>query len=196
MSDITESKEVEDIFEKIEAEILKPIVEDVKEKEGDKAEDDKNEEEKIKTFIQLFELFLTQDPKNLLKFNIKLTPEVQQYFMVLCKESPKLFETFEETLKKIISDNTINNKDIPDILLLVSKVYNIIKTNKGIPAIDPYELIKSLLHVAFVLYIETNKIDNSLLLLELLNIIDSSIDLIKMTPIIQKNVGCGLFRCK
>lgn len=201
MSDITESKEVEDILEKIEAEILKPIVEEINEEEKNddgEREEEKGEEEEgeVKTFIQLFELFLTQDQHNLLKFNIKLTHEEQQYFILLCKESPELFGTFEENLKKIISDDKINTKDIPDILLLVSKVYNIIKTNKGIPIIDPYKLIKSLLHVAFAVYIETNKIENSLLLLDLLNIIDSSIDLIKMTPIVKKNVGCGLFRCK
>lgn len=199
MSDITETKEVEDILEKIEAEILKPIVEENKKEEKNddgKKEEEKMDEDKVKTFVQLFELFLTQDQNNLLKFNIKLTPEVQQYFILLCKESPELFGTFEENLKKIISDDKINTKDIPDILLLVSKVYSIIKTNKGIPTIDPYELIKSLLHVALAVYIDTNKIENSLLLLDLLNIVDSSIDLIKMTPIVQKNVGCALFRCK
>lgn len=162
-----------------------------------------NLEEVEKNFVQLFECFLTQDQTILVdkftKFNVKLTPELQQYFLLLCKESPELFGTFEETLKRIISDDKINTKDIPDILLLVSKVYNIIKINKGIPTVDPYEVIKSLLHVALSVYLEThnsvNTNEHSLLLLDLLNIIDSSIDLIKMIPIVPKKWGCMLFKC-
>jgi hypothetical protein len=143
----------------------------------------------------LFETFLTQDQSNLAKFDLKLTPEIQKYFLLLCKESPDLFGTLEETLKKIISDNRINTKDIPDILVLVSKVYKIINENKGIPTADPYDLIKSLLHITLVVYIETNKIENPELLLELLKIVESSIDLIKLTPIISKK-GWLCFKCK
>ena len=59
--------------------------------------------------------------------------------------------------------------------------------------IEPYELIKILLHLIFVVYIETNKVNNSQLLLDLLQIIDSSIELIKLTPI--KNINIGFFNC-
>jgi hypothetical protein len=191
------------------------VVEDVNEDnvkvEEQKVEEEKEEEQKedviieekdinvkpeeIKTFLQLFETFLTQDQSNLAKFDLKLTPEIQKYFLLLCKESPDLFGTLEETLKKIISDNRINTKDIPDILVLVSKVYKIINENKGIPTADPYDLIKSLLHITLVVYIETNKIENPELLLELLKIVESSIDLIKLTPIISKK-GWLCFKCK
>ena len=133
----------------------------------------------------------------MVQFNVKLTPEIQKYFLLLCKESPNLFGIFEETLKRIILDNKINTKDIPDILLLVSKVYNTIKTNNGVPNVESYEIIKTLLHVALVVYLEThnsvNKVENSLLL-DLLNIVDSAIDLIKITPIVSKKMGC-FFRC-
>jgi hypothetical protein len=181
------------------------VVEDVNEnnvKLEEEKEDLINEEkditvkaEEIKTFLQLFEIFLTQEQSNLAKFDLKLTPEIQKYFLLLCKESPDLFGALEETLKKIISDNRINTKDIPDILVLVSKVYKIINENKGVPTVDPYELIKSLLHVTLVVYIETNKVENPELLLELLKIVESSIDLIKLTPIVPKKLGC-FFRCK
>ena len=146
-------------------------------------------EEVMKTFVQLVENFLNKQEKT----NIKLTPEIQKYFLILCKESPDLFGDFEQTLKKIISDDRINTKDIPDILVLVSKVYKVINENKGIPMIEPYELIKILLHLTFVVYIETNRVNNSQLLLDLLQIIDSSIELIKLTPI--KNINTKFFNC-
>jgi len=182
-------QELEEEKKSMLAEDKKEIVE---EKEDKKLEE--NSVESIKTFIQLFEIFLNKDQNSLVQFNIKLTPEIQKYFLLLCKESPDLFGVFEETLKRIILDDKINTKDIPDILLLVSKVYNTIKTNKGLPTVDHYELIKSLLHIAFAVYLETNKIENSLLILDLLNIVDSAIDLIKITPIVPKKMGC-FFRC-
>jgi len=160
--------------------------------------DEKKDEIITKTFLQLVESYLTQDSSNLEKINIKLTPDVQKYFLLLCKESPDLFGSFEEGLKKIIQDNKINTKDIPDIIVLVSKVYAIINSKKGIPNIDPYELIKTLLNLTLVIYIDTNKIQNPELLVELLKIVDSSIDLIKLTPLVPKKIGClnRLFRRK
>lgn len=180
----------------LEEETKSLLVDDKKEIVEEKSVEEKSVES-IKTFIQLFEIFLNKDQNSLVQFNVKLTPEIQKYFLLLCKESPNLFGIFEETLKRIILDNKINTKDIPDILLLVSKVYNTIKTNNGVPNVESYEIIKTLLHVALVVYLEThnsvNKVENSLLL-DLLNIVDSAIDLIKITPIVSKKMGC-FFRC-
>lgn len=191
---------INDVVETSDAmvEEIKVNVEEEKEDIKEDAKEDVKVEEEIKTFLKLFEIFLTQDQSNLAekftKFDIKLTPEVQKYFLLLCKESPDLFGSFEETLKKIILDDRINSKDISDILVLVSKVYRIIKENKGIPIVEPYELIKTLIKLGFVVYIETNKIENPQLLLDLLKIVESSIDLIKLTPIVPKKLGC-FFKC-
>lgn len=175
---------------------VKPNIVEEKE-EVKEVDEEKKEDVLVKTFLQLFELLLTQDQSNLEKCSVKLAPEIQQYFLLLCKETPDLFGTFEETFKKIILDNRIDTKDIPDILLLVSKVYNITKENKGCPMVDPYDVIKSLLHLALVLYLETNKVENPQLLIDLLKIVETSIDLIKMKPIKPKKVGClfGVFNC-
>ncbi len=173
---------------------LEIAVKDIKveeEKEDIKVED-------VKTFLKLFEIFLTQDQtiltEKLTKLSIKLTPEVQKYFLLLCKEYPELFGLFEESLKKIILDDRIDSKDIPDILVLVSKIYKIVKENKGLPIVDPYELIKTLIHLGFIIYIETNNIENKEAILDLLRIIDASINLIKLTPIIPKK-GWLCFKC-
>ena len=109
MSDVIEEKnDVEILIETTETIVSK--LEEVK------IEEIKIEEtETIKTFLVLVETFLTQEQDNLAKFNLKLTPEIQQYFLLLCKKSPDLFGTIEETLKKIISDDRIDTKDIPDI---------------------------------------------------------------------------------
>jgi len=156
-----------------------------------------SEKEEMKSFLKLFEIFLTQDEsilgKNVKKFSIKLTPEIQKYFLLLCKEFPEIFSLFEETLKKIILDDKIDSKDISDILVLVSKIYKIIKENKSVPTVEPYELIKTLIHLGFIIYIETNKIKNTESILGLLKIIDAAIELLKLTPIIPKK---GWLCCK
>mgnify|MGYP007100181053 CR=1 FL=1 len=45
-------------------------------------------------------------------------------------------------------------KDIPEFLKLVIKVYDIIKNNKKIPNVEPYEIIELMLHILFVSYLE------------------------------------------
>jgi len=141
-------------------------------------------------FSQIVENFLNQNSDNSDVLNIKLSPNIQKFFLLLCKEKYVFFSDVEVTLKKIILDDKINIADIPEIIILVTKVYEIIKTNKGVPKVDPYELIKTLLHMIFVLYIETNNIQNKELTTDLLNIIDVSIDLIKLTALKQPTLGC------
>jgi hypothetical protein len=143
------------------------------------------------TFLQLFENFLKED---LSKFNIKLTPEIQQYFSILCKEQPDLFGDFEKSLKQIILDDKIDTKDIPEIILLVSKVHKVLIAKHTRPIVDHYELIKTLLNLVFVVYIQTNKMENKQLIEDLIKIIDVSIDLVKLSPL-KKNMKSCLFKC-
>jgi len=108
---------------------------------------------------------------------------MKKYFLQLCRESPELFGLFEETLKKIILDDRINSKYISDILVLVSKKCKVVKENKVLPIVEPYKVINTLINLGFIIYMETNKIENKD---AILGIIDRSIDLIKLTPIIPK----------
>lgn len=142
-------------------------------------------------FIELVEKFLLQPPKNM---SIKLSPGIHKNILLICKELPEIFKSVESSLNNIISDNKINTKDIPEILVLVNKVYCKINNKKTLQVIvEPYELLKKILHIGFVVYVEHNKIENSELLLTFLNIIDTSIDLIKLRPSKQVKVGC--FTC-
>jgi hypothetical protein len=141
-------------------------------------------------FNQVFENFLNQNEEQLKKVNITIAPEMKKYFLLLCKDKPEFFNDIESSLKKIIMDDKIDTKDIPEIMILVSKVYGIIKGDKNVPKIDPYELIKTLLQQLFIIYAETNKIQNSELVVALVNIIDASINLVKLKSIKVPKVSC------
>jgi len=181
---MSEDNKVE-IVDKLEEAVVEEVIEEILEKVEEEKED------VILTFVQLFENFLSKD---LSSFNIKFTPEMHQYFLFLCKKNPNLFIDCEKSLKQIILDNKIDTKDIPEIIVLVSKVHKILKENKGLPTIDPYEVIRMLIHLTFIVYIETNKVENKLLIDDILKIIDVSIDLAKLSPLKKKSSGC-LFKC-
>ena len=218
MSDIVEKTEIEEVVK----DVLEIIVEDVEEEEEKEEEKEKEkEEEKIEevercvltpvvieitklTFSQLVESFLNENKLHTL--SIQVSPEIQNLLLLLCKEQSCFFSDVEISLNKIILDNKIDTKDIPEIILLVAKVYDIITADttvstKVVSKVDPYELIKTILNIVFTLYIETNKVQNKQLATELLKIIDVSIDLIKLKSInlskIGPNIGClhYIFKC-
>ena len=218
MSDIVEKTVIEEIVK----DVLEIIVEDVEEEEEKEEEKEKEkEEEKIEevercvltpvvieitklTFSQLVESFLNENKLHTL--SIQVSPEIQNLLLLLCKEQSCFFSDVEISLNKIILDNKIDTKDIPEIILLVAKVYDIITADttvstKVVSKVDPYELIKTILNIVFTLYIETNKVQNKQLATELLKIIDVSIDLIKLKSInlskIGPNIGClhYIFKC-
>jgi hypothetical protein len=141
-------------------------------------------------FNQVFENFLNQSEEHLKKFNITLTPEMKKYFLLLCKDKPEFFNDVESSLKKIIMDDKIDTKDIPEIIILVKKVYEIINGDKKVPKVDPYELIKTLLQQLFIIYTETNKIQKSELVVDLVSIIEAAINLVKLKSIKVPKVGC------
>jgi hypothetical protein len=226
MSDIVEKTEIEEVVK----DVLEIIVEDVEEEEEKEKEEEKIEEERcvlypvVKeeggvlnpvvieitklTFSQLVESFLNENKLHTL--SIQVSPEIQNFLLLLCKEQSCFFSDVEISLNKIILDNKIDTKDIPEIILLVTKVYEIITTDTTVfskvdTKFDPYELIKTILNMVFTLYIETNKVQNKQLATELLKIIDVSIDLIKLKSInlpkigtkIGQKIGClhSIFKC-
>lgn len=109
------------------------------------------------TLQQMFEKFLNQNKEELEKYNLNLNPEIQTYMLILCKENSTFFTEIENSFKLIILDNTINTKDIPEFLKIVIKIYEVIKNKKISSNVDPYEVIEIILHILFMLYIQTNK---------------------------------------
>jgi hypothetical protein len=193
MSELTNG--VEEVSDRTVEEKIIELIEVEEPKEQIEEPKEQIEEPKVKTLLHLFETFLIQNQSNLVNIDLKLTTEIRKYFLLLCKENPKLFGSVEETFKVIFLDNKIDIKDIPEMMVIVSKVYNIIKDNRGIPTVDPYNLIKIFLYLIIVIYLESNKVENEKLLLDLLKIVESSIDLIKLTPIFTKKISC-FFNCK
>jgi hypothetical protein len=135
------------------------------------------------TFHQLFE-------KTLHDAEFKINPEIKEYLLILCKENPVFFSDVEESLKKIIIDDKINSKDIPEIILLVGKIYEIIKSQKNSSNVDPYEIIKILLQTVFITYFKINNINNPELEDTILHIITVSIQLIKLQAFKPSKKGC------
>lgn len=133
------------------------------------------------TFIQLIDKLL-KNSDELKKINIVLSEETKLFIEELLKTEPLLFSGIELSLQQIISDNKINSNDIPDLLVLITQVYEIINKNKDkIHNVDYYELVKSILHIVFRVYIEKHCGNDNLLLVQCsLRIIDSSINLIKL----------------
>ena len=220
MSDIVEKTEIEEVVK----DVLEIIVEDVEEEKEEEKEKEKEKEEEVEeekekgeevergvltpvvieitklTFSQLVESFLNENKLHTL--SIQVSPEIQKILLLLCKEQSCFFSDVEISLNKIILDNKIDTKDIPEIILLVAKVYEIITADtKVFSMVDPYEFIKTILNMVFALYIETNKVQNKQLATELLKIIDVSIDLIKLKSInlskIGPKIGClhSIFKC-
>jgi len=133
------------------------------------------------SLIQLIENLLKNNDE-LKKININLTPEIILFIQELLKIEPQLFEGIELSLQQIISDNKINSNDIPNLLVLITQVYDLVNKHKNnIKNVDYYDLVKNILHIIFRIYIEKNCKDDELLLVQSsLRIIDSSIELIKL----------------
>ena len=144
-------------------------------------------------FSQLFEILLQQKHKMSL-FHISLSPDINTFFLLLCKETPEVFDDIETSLKQIILDDKIDIKDIPNIIKLVTNIYRLVnnkkKINKIISQTDPYDMILTLLHLLFVLYMDVHSVKNTELANDLINIIEASIELIKLKDIKVSNCCC------
>ena len=146
------------------------------------------------TLQQMFETFLLQNKEELEKYDIKLNPELKTYFFILCKENAVFFTEIEDSFKLIILDNTINIKDIPELLKMTIKIYEIIKNKKVSSNADPYEIIEIILHVLFMLYIQTNKRYDAESANESVNqivkIIKVAVELLKLSEIKMPSNSC------
>jgi hypothetical protein len=139
-----------------------------------------NEITKI-TFHQIFENFLGQNKTTLKTFNGSLTREMRKYFLFLCRQRPNLFTQLELSFKKIIVDDKIDMKDIPEIIVMVKVIYKVIKKdNYLIATINRYDIIKTLLQLLFMIHASKNGIHNAELMDNINKIIETSIELIKL----------------
>jgi len=170
---------------------------------------DQTQNQTIKlTLIQLLERVL-QDNEKVKMTNWTLTTDMKSFIQTLLEKEPQLFATCETSLQKIISDNKINANDIPDLMVLITIIFNAIDSfdKKDLKNVDYYELVKNILHIIIELYVEKhcdNNNENNVLLVQCaLRIVDSSIELIKLrgfakeTTMIKKIISmCKKCSCK
>ena len=133
---------------------------------------DQTQNQTIKlTLIQLLERLL-QDNEKVKKMNLTLTPDIKSFIQKLLEKEPQLFATCETSLQKIISDNKINANDIPDLMVLITIIFNAIDSfdKKDLKNVDYYELVKNILHIIIELYVEKhcdNNNENNVLLVQI-----------------------------
>jgi len=146
-----------------------------------------------KSLLEVIKNLLVTNKDKIGTFSVKLTPDMIKYINILLENNPSFFKETESSLNTIISDNTINIKDIPEILVLVNKLYSLIYNTKAIgKGTDYYEIVKTLFHVILVVYIQTHNIQNDKLTEPILKLIDACIDLIKLQKHL-KPIKCKLF---
>jgi hypothetical protein len=155
------------------------------------------------TLQKMFENFLQKNAEELKKVHINLSPELQKYFILFCQEHPDFFTDIENSLKAIIVDNTINSKDIPELLILMSNIYILIKDKKvrtnHLEGVDPYDIIETLMKIAVMLWVEKENKNYSvesvqLLVEQVMAIVKIAIKLMKL-PIMEAVSKKSCFGC-
>lgn len=57
--------------------------------------------------------------------SFELNAEKSAFFLELMKQFPGFFRDMEDILKNIVQDNVIDSKDIPQIIMLIKKLYEL-----------------------------------------------------------------------
>ena len=135
-------------------------------------------------------------------FNILITDKQLKLITSIISANPDLFKEIEDILKNIIRDNKIDSKDIPDIMMLLQKIYEIIHDLKDLKLnVEKCTETISIL-VKFVINVlieeEIIKIDSDIRsgIQENLNkLIDVSMNLILLTTKMKPNFCKDLFFC-
>ena len=146
------------------------------------------------------------DNEKLTKFkdtlNISLDDKQVNLLNEIISTHPDFFKEIEELLNNIIRDNKIDSKDIPDIMLLLQKLYELLHNMKDFK----FNIEKSTSTIGiltkFVINVFINeeiiKVEpsNRLEIQENLNkLIDVSMNLIKLTTTIKPTFFKDLFSC-
>ena len=76
------------------------------------------------SFVELLGKVLKSEVKN--NTGITLTSEATSIILKLLEASPTYFNDIEKTLVEIIKDNKINTNDIPNVVILIQKLYELL----------------------------------------------------------------------
>jgi len=189
-----EEVEVEPVVQQEEEVEVEPVVQQEEEVDNissltDEIEDVEtipmlsNEEEvnDVKTLAKLVELILLSQENNE-KYQISISPEVQSILAKLMDHATCLDEV-EKSLKEIIKDDKINANDVPQIMLLLTSIYDVVKDFKmsSITTKNCGDVLKVLADIAIKENLIVINDDTAIIIIECLsNIIDSSILLMQL----------------
>ena len=104
------------------------------------------------TFIDLVKKYLENDDMKK-KMNIQLTPEVINVINNIVSLSPNTLIDIEKAIIEIIKDGKIDSKDVPNIIIVVQRIYQFIYSLKNVKfdakkrAEITGEVLKYLIHI-------------------------------------------------
>jgi hypothetical protein len=84
------------------------------------------------TFLNIVETSLTSQiiRDKLMKTQVNLTPELIEIIKKILSATPECFNDIEKAVNEIIKDGKIDSKDIPQFIVVVQKIYQIIYSLK------------------------------------------------------------------
>jgi hypothetical protein len=145
----------------------------------------------VKTFTELLTLTInSQELQD--KISVKLDSNTIKVINSIIKFSPDYFNDIEKLVGEIVKDNKIDSSDIPAIISLIGKLYNLlcklntIKNNKQLRADLCSSIIKFVIHLLVKegkIKIDDDKKEEFLKVCD--SLIDSCISIIKMPSLIK-----------
>jgi hypothetical protein len=140
-------------------------------------------------------VLVTDELKN--KLSIKLNKEAHDVIAKLLFNSPECFNEIDLTLSQIIKDNKIDSNDIPNLLILIQKIYELVYKLKTVKLDKKQRIEISASILKFVIHtlVEERKIkideSEKVLVLALVDkLIDSCISLLDLTLVQLSKKGC------
>lgn len=153
----------------------------------------------IKTFVQTLKLILAtsafQD-----KYNVKLNPEIMSTLNEILNINPNYFNSVETLFLEIINNKVINPANIPEIIILVKKLYeilyniNIKDVKEGVSINTCVTIFKFIVNVLIIDNIEDNQ-ESALLIFTIDTVIDTCAELITIRKILKNTNSSKLFSC-
>jgi hypothetical protein len=136
---------------------------------------------------------------NIAKINFVLTDDITEVLYKLIYFSPNFLNEIDTLVNEIIKDNKIDSADIPNLILLIKKIYELICKLKDIKFDDAkkVEICSSILKFLIRFLIEERKVniksENKEIILELIDtLIDSCIGLIHLSSNLNKS-SCFIY---
>ena len=159
-----------------------------------------------KSIILLLLQVLSSDNK-INTVNFELSNEVTDILYKLIYYSPDFFNEIDKIINEVIKDNKIDSNDIPNLILLIKKLYDLIYRLKDVKLdlVKRAEICGDILKFTVRFLIEERKInisnENKQSILELMDkLIDSCVGLIQISTNIRNGTCFSyiktLFCCK